>query len=145
MSACSLKSRYSFLSASKTKAELHKLSDESAIVSKLQSTEALVRQQADEKKRLMEKLAYYKSLLEAAGLLPPSPPLHRGSSVENLSRVETEGTSTNRRVCIKSMLCCYSVREIYYLLLVTKIGSCYYSRSRGRELARLSSLNFIQY
>ncbi|XP_067950613.1 putative leucine-rich repeat-containing protein DDB_G0290503 [Watersipora subatra] len=71
--------------ASKSKAELHKLSDESAVVSKLQATEALVRQQAEEKKRLLEQLAYYKSLLEAAGLLP-KPPMMRYSSVGNLGQ-----------------------------------------------------------
>lgn len=88
------------LTASKAAAEVHKLSEESAVVSKLQATEALVRQQADEKKKLIDKLAYYKSLLEAAGLLPPSPPVERAASVENLSLANSYSAdqSQNRRV-----------------------------------------------
>lgn len=50
------------------------MSDESAVVGRLQATEALVRQQAEEKRRLQEQLAYYRQLLEAAGLLPKSSP-----------------------------------------------------------------------
>ena len=86
-------------------AELHKLSDESAVVSKLQSTEALVRQQAEEKKRLLEQLAYYKGLLEAAGLLPRTPRERerRRSSVGDLSsvgRCEKAEQATAKRVSI---------------------------------------------
>ena len=70
------------------------------MVSKLQATEALVRQQADEKKKLVDKLAYYKSLLEAAGLLPTSPPVENATSAENLSLANssTADQSQSRRV-----------------------------------------------
>lgn len=47
-----------------------KVKDGSALVSKLEATEILVRQQAEEKKELQQLVAYYRSLLEAAGLLP---------------------------------------------------------------------------
>lgn len=47
-----------------------------------------MRQQAEEKKRLLEQLAYYKSLLEAAGLLPSLPPVHRVSSTGDLTAQE---------------------------------------------------------
>lgn len=57
--------------ASKARAELLRLKDESTLASKLEATETLVRQQADEKKELLQLVAYYKSLLEAAGMLPP--------------------------------------------------------------------------
>ena len=70
------------IAASKVRSELNRLSDESAVVTKLLSTEALVRQQADEKKSLEAELEYYKGLLAAAGLLPSSPFARRDLAAE---------------------------------------------------------------
>ena len=105
-------------SASKASAELHKLSDESAVVSKLQATEALVRQQADEKKKLVDKLAHYKSLLEAAGLLPTSPPVEKATSVENLSLANssTADQSQSRRVSSWPMIMLVCLFFVAFLL-----------------------------
>jgi len=78
------------IAASKVRSELNRLSDESAVITKLLSTEALVRQQADEKKSLEAELEYYKGLLAAAGLLPSSPFARRDSAAERSKRVCTE-------------------------------------------------------
>jgi len=60
------------VAASKVRSELNRLSDESTVVTKLLLTEALVRQQADDKKSLEAELEYCKGLLAAAGLPPSS-------------------------------------------------------------------------
>ena len=117
-------------SASKASAELHKLSDESAVVSKLQATEALVRQQADEKKKLVDKLAYYKSLLEAAGLLPTSPPVEKATSVENLSLANSSAAdqSQSRRVSgwpMIMLVCLFFFGFLVNIFLLCFIGLCW--------------------
>ena len=117
-------------SASKASAELHQLSDESAVVNKLQATEALVRQQADEKKKLVNKLAYYKSLLEAAGLLPTSPPVEKATSVENLSLANssTADQSQSRRVSgwpMIMLVCLDFFGFLVNMFLLCFIGLCW--------------------
>lgn len=69
-----------FSSASKARAELHLLHDESATAAKLKATENLVRQQADEKRQLIDQLNQYKQMLQAAGLLPPDEDPQHSSS-----------------------------------------------------------------
>ena len=106
------------------------------MVSKLQATEALVRQQADEKKKLVDKLAYYKSLLEAAGLLPTSPPVEKATSVENLSLANSSAAdqSQSRRVSgwpMIMLVCLFFFGFLVNIFLLCFIGLCWIKIGRA--------------